>query len=251
MSTGIDLLFDGRVAHVVLAKPARRNAIDTAMLAQLEDVLHELGRRRDIEIAVLRAEGTVFCAGTDLKELSALGAGDTLHWQRRTGEIVERWSRLELTTVTSFNGPAIGAGAVLGLASDIRIAADTVQVSFPEVAFGIALTWSGIPLLAPLIGADRLKRALLLRETIGIEELARHGLFAAVVAAADLPATLDRTVETLLGMPRLARLMAKRATAAAVAAPGFVTNGYEPFLASLGIAARAPAAFEFGERKKE
>lgn len=251
MSQGIELHFDGRVAHVVLAKPERRNAIDTAMLTLFEDVLHALGRRRDIEVAVLRAEGTAFCAGTDLKELSNLGADDTLHWQRRTGEIVERWSRLDLTTVTSFNGPAVGSGAVLGLASDIRIAADTVHFTFPEVAFGIPLTWSGIPILAPLIGADRLKRALLLRETIGIEELVRHDLFAAVVSAADLPAALDKTVARLLDMPRLARLMAKRATAAAVAAPGFITNGYEPFLATLGIAARTRPSFDIGKREKD
>ena len=107
--------------------------------------------------------------------------------------------------------------AVLGLASDIRIAADTVHFTFPEVAFGTPLTWSGIPILAPLIGADRLKRALLLRETIAVEELVRHDLFAALVPAAELPATLDTIVAKLLDMPRLARLMAKRATAAAVA----------------------------------
>lgn len=245
MSEGIELIVEGRVAHVVIDKPARRNALDTAMLARFETVLHELGRRRDLDVAVLRATGTAFCAGSDLKELAGLGADDTLHWQRRTGEIVERWSRLDLTTVTAFNGPAIGSGAVLGLASDIRIAADTVHFAFPEVAFGIPLTWSGFSILAPLLGADRLKRALLLGETLRLEELVRRDLFTAVVTPADLAPVLEKVVARLLAMPRLARLMTKRTAAAAIAAPGFATNGYEPFLASLGIAARSGGEFDF------
>jgi len=245
MNDGIDLVIDGKTAHVVLNKPARRNAFDLAMLARFEDVVQELGRNRALELAVLRAEGTVFCAGTDLKELEHLGPEDTLHWQRRTGEVVERWARLDITTLTAFNGPAIGSGAVVGLASDIRIAADTTHFMFPEVAFGIPLTWSGIPILSALLGPDRLKRALMLKEKLGIDELRQLGLFAEIVTPADLPAAMQRTADTLLSSPLLARQMAKRAIAAAVAAPGFATNGYEQFLASLGIAARESKGYKF------
>ena len=247
MSDGIELLIEGKVAHVVLSRPDRRNAFDTAMLARFEDILQELGRNRGIEVAVLRARGTTFCAGSDLKELERLSASDTLHWQRRTGEIVERWARLDITTLTAFNGPAVGSGAVVGLASDIRVATDDTYFIFPEVAFGIPLTWSGIPLLTPLLGADRLKRALLLKEKLGIEELKQLGLFARIVPQQELVAATAHTVEVLLATSLLARQMTKRAIAASVAAPGFATGAFEPVLASLGILAREQDGFAFGK----
>ena len=242
MSTGIQLTIDGRVAHIVLSKPERRNAIDTAMLEAFEDILHRLGRERGVEVAVLRGEGPSFCAGTDFKDLTGQGVADTWHWQRRTGELVERWARQEATTITAFNGPAVGSGAILGLASDLRIATADTWFSFPEVEYGIPLTWSGIPILTALLGGDRARRALLLRERIETDELLRRDLVFELVAPTELAAATDRIVEKLLATAPLARLMAKRAVAAAVATPGFATNSYEPFLAALGIAVRGAEA---------
>jgi len=249
MADGVDLRIEGRVAHMVLARPDRRNAFDTAMLAAFEDALTALGRSRSVEVAILRAEGSSFCAGTDLKELETLDAGDTLHWQRRTAALVEGWSRLEATTVTAFNGPAIGSGAVVGLASDLRIAADTTFFSFPEAAWAIPLTWSGIPVLTALLGPDRTKRLLLLAERLDAAELARLDLVMEVVPPSELEAATGRLVERLLEIPHAGRLMAKRAVAATAAAPGFLTNAFEPFLASLGIAARGQAAFGYKDGK--
>ena len=245
MTGTVDLTTEGTVAHVTLNNPARCNAIDTAMLAVLEAIVLQLGASRTLELAVLRADGPVFCAGTDLKQLDGLTPSDVLHWQRRTGELVERWARLELTTVTVFNGPAVGSGAVLGLASDIRVASDTTALSFPELGFGIPLTWSGIPLLVSLLGPDRLRRALLLGEAIGPVELQQLDLFAAVAPPGELVAVADRITAKLLSHPFLVRSMTKRAIAAAVAAPAFTINVYEPFLASLGVAARDGAPFAF------
>ena len=248
MTDGIDLTIDGKVAHLVLNKPARRNAFDTGMLAAYEDAIAALERERGVEVAVLRAEGSAFCAGTDLEELETLDADDTLYWQGRAGRVVERWARLEPTTVTAFNGPAIGSGAIIGLASDLRIAADTAKFAFPEIAHGLPLTWSGIPILTMLLGADRTKRLLLLGETLEVDELARLDLVMEVVPHDGLRAATDRLVERLLEVPRIGRSMTKRAVLAVIGAPGFVTAGHEPFLASLSIHARGEGDFDFDRK---
>ncbi|MDP6926156.1 MAG: enoyl-CoA hydratase/isomerase family protein [Rhodospirillales bacterium] len=232
---GIDLIIGGRVAHVVLNRPKSRNAFDSKMLAAYEDAMTVLDREREVEVVVLRAEGPSFCSGTDLKELENFDADDTLHWQRRASAMVERWARLVATTVTAYNGPAIGSGAVIGLASDVRLAADTSSFTFPEVDFGMPLTWSGIPILTMLLGAERAKRLLLFSETLDAAELKRLDLVMEVVTEAELETATGRIVDQLLAAPLISRSMTKRAVLAAAAAPGFTTNLHEPFLASLSI----------------
>ena len=116
---GIDLSIDGNVATLVLNAPARRNAFNSTMLTAYEAAIADIERQGEIEVVVLRGEGPAFCAGTDLKELKTFSADDTLHWQRRTGRAVERWARLEATTITAFHGSAVGSGAIIGLASDL------------------------------------------------------------------------------------------------------------------------------------
>ena len=240
---GVAMSIDGRVAHVTLDRVHRRNAFDTTMLARMEDVIVALERAAGVDVVVLQAEGTSFCAGTDLAELADLSADDTLHWQRRTSDLVERWSRLQATTVTAFNGPAIGSGAVLGLASDLRLAADTFWCEFPELRYGIPLTWSGVALLVRMFGADRVHRMLLLQERTDAARMLGLGLFIEVVDASSLADRCTSLVQQLLAVSPLVRLMTKRAVTAAASAPGFATAAFDPLLAAFAIRERGDAVF--------
>lgn len=231
----------GRVARVTLHRPHRRNSFDLAMLARFEDVLHELSRDEQVEVVVLTGAGTAFCAGTDLRELATLDATTTLAVQRRTAELVERWYRLEQTTVAVFNGPAIGSGAVLGLAADLRIASDTCHLAFPEVTFGIPLTWSGMAILADLVGADRAKRWLLLGERIEPADLLRLDLVTACLSAEELPAGVDRLLDRLLATSPVGRSMTKRT--ARLAGPRFDAVATDSYLAALAVALRGPGDY--------
>lgn len=237
----------GRLARITLNRPHRRNSFDLAMLARFEDVLHEVGRDPEVEVVVLTGAGPAFCAGTDLDELAGLGAAATMQVQRRTAELVERWYRLEQTTVTAFNGPAIGSGAVLGLAADLRVAADSCFFTFPEVTFGIPLTWSGMAILADLVGADRAKRWLLLGERIGPAEMLRHDLVTAAVAADGLGATCDAVVERLLTVSPVGRSMTKRA--ARLAGPRFEAAANDSYLGALSVALRPAGPYPKGGQR--
>ncbi len=247
MADDIVLTIEGPVARVVLNAPDRRNAFDTKMLAAFEDAIVTLDRNRDVEIVVLLGEGPSFCGGTDLKELATLDADDTLHWQERTGAAVEAWSRLRAITVTVFNGPAIGSGAIIGLASDFRIAADTARLAFPEVSLGIPMTWNGIPVLTGLLGADRTRRLLLLNESLDPDAMVRLDLVSDVVPAGDLHKAAEALVSRLLEAPALARQMTKRAVRAATGAAG-AAGATDPFLASLAVRVRGERGSGAGKK---
>lgn len=242
MDGPVTLRVDGRLATVTLNRPARRNSFDLAMLARFEDVLHRLGREPGVEVVVLTGAGTAFCAGTDLDELATLDPATTMDVQRRTSELVERWYRLEQTTVTAFNGPAIGSGAVLGLAADLRVAAETCFLTFPEVGFGIPLTWSGMAILADLAGADRAKRWVMLGERIGPEAMLRHELVTRVVPPGEeLARAAEELAGRLLADPPLGRSMTKRA--ARVAGPRFEAVAADSYMGALSVALRPEGAY--------
>ena len=227
---------DGRSAVVTLDRPQTRNSFDDGMVAAFEDVLHELGRDDGVDVVVLTGSGPAFCGGTDLRELERADAVRTLHVQRRTAELVERWFRMEKTTITAFNGPAIGSGAVLGLASDLRLAADTCVFAFPEIGLGIPLTWSGMAILAGLVGADRAKRWLLLGQRVDAATMLDLELVAEVLPPTELAAGVDRLRDALLATSPAARAMTKHA--ARLAGPRFEASAGDAFLGALGIALR-------------
>jgi enoyl-CoA hydratase/carnithine racemase len=241
MNDPVTLSVEGRLATVTLNRPDRRNSFDVAMLGRFEDVLHRLGREPGVEVVSLTGAGTAFCAGTDLDELAGLDARITMDVQRRTAELVERWYRLEQTTVTAFNGPAIGSGAVLGLASDLRLASGTCFFRFPEVGFGIPLTWSGMAILADLAGADRAKRWVMLGDRLEVPDLLRHDLVREVVPPEDLGRARDELVGRLLADPPLGRSMAKRA--ARLAGPRFEAVAADSYMGALSVALRPGGAF--------
>lgn len=234
--TSVHLQRAGRLAVVTLDRTARRNSFDLDMLGQFEQVLHDLGRDDTVEVVLLTGAGTAFCAGTDLAELATLDAATTMGVQRRTAELVERWYRLEQTTVTAFNGPAIGSGAILGLASDLRLAADTCFFTFPEVGFGIPLTWGGMAILADLVGADRAKRWLLLGERIDAARLHQLELVTEVVPPDRVADAGTELAHRLLAVPALGRSMTKRT--ARLAGPRFDAVATDSYLGALSVALR-------------
>jgi len=227
----------GRLATVELCRPAVRNAIDRPMLAALEAIVAELASDDSVDVVVLTGSGEVFCAGTDRRELRPeLGPSDmagVLHMQKRAAELVERWFHLDQATLTVFNGPAIGAGAVLGLASDVRVAADTAYLQFPEVTLGVPLTWGGLPLLAQLVDPGLVRQWLLLGRRIPSDELLARGVVAAAVPLEQLGACAADVSATLGRLAPVARTMTKRMLRRA--APQFDEAAADGYLAALAL----------------
>jgi enoyl-CoA hydratase/carnithine racemase len=207
---------DGAVATLWLARPAVLNALSVELLEELSDVCHDLRRRDELRVVVLRGQGRAFSAGADLSAVarltatdgSARAAADAGH---RAATALES---LPQVTLAAIHGRCVGGGVVLALACDLRVATAGTRWSIPEVDLGIPLAWGGIPRLLREVGPGVARDLVLTCREFGSEDALRAGLVSRIVAADDLDAEVATLAASLAAKARLP----VRATLDAVAA---------------------------------
>lgn len=150
-----------RVALVTFERPEVLNAFRGRTYDRLLEILSELAGDEDARAVVLTGSGRAFCAGTDLRELDAdaagaSGGGEATRFSvERNQEITRRLVALPQITIAAVNGLAVGFGAELAVASDIRVASEDARFAFPEVQRGLYLT-NGVTWLLPrIVGLGR------------------------------------------------------------------------------------------------
>jgi enoyl-CoA hydratase/carnithine racemase len=133
----IDGPWDG-IATLTLDRPERKNALSVELRDRLSDVLTALAADEAVKVVVLTGEGDVFCAGFDLKEFET--AIEDPEFGERLWASSDRYHRtvlnFPLPMVAALNGPAIAGGFDLAVMCDLRVAADSVTFSHPEITFG-------------------------------------------------------------------------------------------------------------------
>ena len=200
----VRMSIDGAVAHLVLDRPAKLNALSDELRRELQAGIDELGERSDVRVVVLSGAGDrAFSAGADLAERVA-APPDLLARRRSSGawqRLLEDLERLPQVTVARLHGHVIGGAFLLATACDLRVAADDVSLSIPELAIGIPLTWAGLPRLAREIGLPRTRELVMTGRRIGGDEAERWGLVHRLVPVAELDAAVDALVGELLAQP--------------------------------------------------
>ena len=202
---------DGRVAHLVLARPQRRNALDEELIADLNDAVAELESAVDVGCVVVRGEGPGFSSGIDAATLERLATPDGL--RRIRGAFVAAYDRLEalpIPTVASVHGWAIGAGFELALACDLRVIAGDATLGLPETRMGVVPDVGGAARLAALIGTGRAKELILTSAMIDGTRAGRLGIANRVAPAARLAAATATLTDELLACSTTANGLAKR-----------------------------------------
>jgi enoyl-CoA hydratase/carnithine racemase len=174
---------DGPCAVLEISNPGRANALDTPMLAQLEQHLQTL--EADISIRLLLLPGTAggtFCAGADVGAWSALTPqAFGTDWIARGNVLFERLARLPCLTVSMVEGLCYGGGLELALCTDMRIATTHATFCFPEVGIGAFPGWLGGPRLAAVVGRGRAMEMVLLGQPVPAPEAWGFGLVNRVV----------------------------------------------------------------------
>jgi enoyl-CoA hydratase/carnithine racemase len=179
------------VATVTFDRPDRLNALTFEVYADLRDLLGELEQRDDARVLVITGTGRGFCSGGDVDEiigaLQGMGTSRLLEFTRMTGAVVERLRRLPMPVIAAVNGVAAGAGAVIALASDIRLLAESASLHFLFTRVGLSGGDMGAAYLLPrVVGLGRASELLLLGERIEADRALAIGLAARVVPDADL-----------------------------------------------------------------
>jgi enoyl-CoA hydratase/carnithine racemase len=191
------------IATITLDRPDRLNALTFEIYAELRDTFAALESRDDVRVVIVTGAGKGFCSGGDVEQIiGELLARDTralLEFTRMTGALIRNIRALRKPVVAALNGVAAGAGAVIALACDFRLASDRATLAFLFTKVGLAGADMGAAYLLPrIVGLARATEILYLGDAIGAEEAERLGLVTRVVAADRL------TDETLAFARRLA-----------------------------------------------
>lgn len=169
------------VATVTLARPEKLNALTFEAYADLRDLLAELSRERSVRALVLAGEGRGFCSGGDVEEIIGATLGmDTaqlLDFNRMTGQVVRALRECPFPVIAAVHGVAAGAGAVLALAADFRVADPSARFAFLFTRVGLSGGDMGAAYLLPrVIGLGHATRLLMLGDAVRAPEAERLGL---------------------------------------------------------------------------
>jgi enoyl-CoA hydratase/carnithine racemase len=203
------------VAVLTLDRPDTLNSLTFAVYGQLERLFHELDDDESVKVVVLTGHGRGFCSGGSVEEiigpLLESELDGTLAFTRMTGAVVRNMLRLQKPIVAAVNGVAAGAGAVLALASDIRVVADTAKFAFLFTRVGLAGADMGAAWLLPkIVGTGRAMEILMLGEKIASDEALRIGLANRVVTADNVLTEALTLGRRLAAGPGLALAMTKK-----------------------------------------
>ncbi|MFE0375065.1 enoyl-CoA hydratase family protein [Streptomyces inhibens] len=169
------------IATVTLARPEKLNALTFEAYADLRDLLAELSRERSVRALVLAGEGRGFCSGGDVEEIigATLGmdTGQLLDFNRMTGQVVRALRECPFPVIAAVHGVAAGAGAVLALAADFRVADPSARFAFLFTRVGLSGGDMGAAYLLPrVIGLGHATRVLMLGDAVRAPEAERLGL---------------------------------------------------------------------------
>jgi enoyl-CoA hydratase/carnithine racemase len=177
----------GGVAEIVLDRPDRLNALTFAIYEELRDTFAALDHEESVKSVMITGEGRAFCSGGDVEdiigELFSRDMKGMLAFTRVTGALIENIRKVRRPVVAAVNGTAVGAGAVIALACDMRIASDKAKFGFIFPRVGLCGADMGAAYLLPrVVGLGRASELLFMGDVIGAEEAYRIGLVNRVVA---------------------------------------------------------------------
>jgi len=182
------LLFqlEGQIATITFNRPRVLNAFQGIMFQQLLEMLDEVSRNDSIRVLLLTGTGRAFSAGIDLEELSHDLDSATVNEGQRVvlddlQEITRRLVNLQKPVIAALNGLAVGAGAEIAIASDIRLAAETAYFQFTEVRRGLMETNGVMYRLPRFVGMGRAAHILLTGERLPAQSALEMGLVTKVV----------------------------------------------------------------------
>jgi len=194
------------IARITLDRPDSMNALTFEMYRALTDTFRALAGQRSVRAVTITGRGRAFCTGGDVRDI--IGPllemeRPALHaFTRLTCDLIAAMRALPQPIVAALNGPVAGAGAVIALASDLRVASESAKIAFLFVKVGLAGADMGAAWLLPrVVGLGRASELLMTGDFVDAAEAWRIGLYNRVVPAERLLAEADALAEKLARGP--------------------------------------------------
>ena len=184
-----NILFEKKdgVAYLTLNRPDRLNALNGAVLKELDDALAAIGGDAEIRVLVVRGAGEkALAAGADITEMQLMEAEAGMAFGAFGQKVFARIEALRQPAIAMIPGFALGGGCELALACDIRIASEKARFGQPEVGLGITAGFGGTQRLPRRVGIAKAKELIFSGKVIGAAEAEKIGLVNAVYAPEEL-----------------------------------------------------------------
>jgi enoyl-CoA hydratase/carnithine racemase len=205
---------EGSVAVIQLDRPERKNPLTFDSYAELRDTFRELVYAEDIHAVVFLPNGGNFCSGGDVHDiigpLVEMDMKGLLAFTRMTGDLVKAMLHCGKPIISAVDGVAVGAGAIVAMASDIRIATPAAQTAFLFTRVGLAGCDMGACAMLPrIIGQGRAAELLYTGRSMTAEEGERWGFYNRLVAADALEAEALSIAARIVSGPTFAHGITK------------------------------------------
>jgi len=206
---------DGKVATITLDCPLKKNPLTFESYAELADIFRAAAKDKGVKAIVVTGAGGNFSSGGDVFEiigpLVEMATAGLLDFTRMTGELVKAMRACPQPIVAAIDGVCAGAGAIIAMASDIRIGTAAAKVAFLFNRVGLAGCDMGACAILPrIVGHGRAAELLYTGRVLGGEEAERWGFFNRLAAPDTLLTSAQALAHELANGPTFANAMTKR-----------------------------------------
>ena len=179
------------IAKITLNRPERMNAVDPQMSNELLSAFDEVSRDNEVNVLVLTGSGRAFCGGADVKDFVSGGieGRDTATGTYRGpagSTIIQKLRKMKIPTIAMVNGAAVGGGAALAFACDIRVGSEKARFMNAFIKRGLASGWGGPWLYPRVMGLAKALEIMLTGDFLEAKEAERVGALNRLVTSEEL-----------------------------------------------------------------
>ncbi|MEM8916779.1 MAG: enoyl-CoA hydratase family protein [Pseudomonadota bacterium] len=205
---------ENRIAHLALDRPDRKNPLTFESYAELRDWFRDLALRDDIDAVIFGSNGGNFSSGGDVHDiigpLTKMSMKELLAFTRMTGDLVKAMVNCGKPIIAAIDGVCVGAGAIIAMASDLRIATHEAKCAFLFTRVGLAGCDMGACAILPrIIGQGRASELLYTGRSMSAEEGDSWGFYNRVVSQKELDTEALALAERIAAGPNFAHMMTK------------------------------------------
>ncbi len=202
------------IAHVALDRPERKNPLTFDSYAELRDWFRDLAYADDVKAVVFNSNGGNFSSGGDVHDiigpLTRMSMKELLHFTRMTGDLVKAMVNCGKPIIAAIDGICVGAGAIIAMASDLRIATPEAKCAFLFTRVGLAGCDMGACAILPrIIGQGRAADLLYTGRAMSADEGERWGFYNRLVPGAELEQAASDMAARIAAGPNFGHMMTK------------------------------------------
>lgn len=200
------------IATITFNRPKALNALNQALLGELDDALNRVAADEGIRVLILTGAGEKsFVAGADITEIAQCDALKAKIFAKRGQDVISRIQQLAIPVIAAVNGFALGGGSEMALGCDFIYASENAMFGLPEITLGIIPGFGGTQRLPRLIGANRAKEMIYTGKMIPAAEALALGMVNKVCAPDALMGEVMKTARAIAAKGKVALRAAKQA----------------------------------------